>query len=629
MRTLQSTTLNEFRPYHVFLILFAAYTMITGCGESPSRSERIKNMIAQSKLASDPHSWSKPNEARVIHLHWVAEVDMNAHRIHATANYSVVSNENTREVIFDTRGLLIEEVLVNKLPVKWTIGEDRPIIGAPLTIPVKGDTAQVSIRYSTGPDAAALLWVDGDEPFLFTQSQAILARTWIPCQDSPGVRFTYTAEVTVPRGLLALMSADNPQGVNANGVYSFSMDQPVPSYLLALAVGKLQFRELGSRTGVYATADIIDRAAREFEDVEQMVTAAEKLYSPYAWGRYDLLVLPPAFPFGGMENPRLTFATPTILAGDKSLVSLVAHELAHSWSGNLVTNATWNDFWLNEGFTVYFELRIMEEVYGRERSEMLAALSMQDLLQTLGEVSSADSHLKLSLEGRDPDDGMTDIAYNKGYFLLRAIEEHCGRERFDAFLKNYFSNHAFQVMDTEQFIAYLKTHLLSEEEYQVLNVDGWIYGPGLPANHPRVASPAMEKVDAVAAEWTKLRDNARIPWKNWSYQEQYRFLSEIRDFRNADLAILDKSFGLTACTNSEVLFKWLELSVKHNYTPAYDRLESFLSEVGRRKFVLPLYQALVDSGQTDRAKSIYAKARGNYHAITVQSVDALLAEKGN
>jgi leukotriene-A4 hydrolase len=612
----------------VILLLPLVLFTWTGCGqhEEGKRSKRIQQMIAQSKLARDPHTWSKPNEARVTRLHWDADVDMTAHVIHATATYQVSNLTGAPEVILDMRDLTIHEVAVNGVPVVYRTSEPKDFIGAPLIIPIPKDSCEVSVRYSTSPDAGALLWVEGESPFLFSQSQAILARTWIPCQDSPGVRFTYTADVRVPKGLIALMSAENPQSASESGAYSFRMDQPIPSYLLALAVGNLEFRTIGPRTGVYALAEVVDAAAREFEDVEAMITAAEKLYGPYAWGRYDLLVLPAAFPFGGMENPRLTFATPTILAGDKSLVSLVAHELAHSWSGNLVTNSTWNDFWLNEGFTVYFELRIMEEVFGKESSEMLALLNRQDLDESLASIAPGDSHLRLQLENRDPDDGMTDIAYNKGYFFLRAIEDLTGRERFDAFLRSYFATHAFRVMDTDQFLSYLKTNLLSEEEYAAIRVGEWIDGPGLPGNAPEVQSPRMAEVDRLAAEWKSAADNAMIPWTAWSYQEKYRFLSSLKGLSADKMKMLDEAFSLTQSTNSEVLFKWLQLSILNRYTPAYPRAESFLAEVGRRKFVMPLYEAMVESGQKEMAKTVYARCRPAYHSVTAQSVDALLAE---
>jgi leukotriene-A4 hydrolase len=606
---------------YLFFIFGTAWFFVSCNSSTGEHSERVKSMIMQSKLAGDPHTWSRPNDARVTHLSWDADIDMEAHQIRATASYHVLNLKDTSVVILDVRDLNIEEVRVNNMPVAYLLGPAKSFIGQPLEIPIPPDSCEISIRYSTAPEAAALLWVDGERPFLFTQSQAILARTWIPCQDSPGVRFTYDARVKVPDGLLALMSAENPQQKLSGGQYSFRMNQPVPSYLMALAVGDIEFREIGPRTGVYATSEVIDKAAVEFSEMESLVEAAENLYGPYVWGRYDLLVLPAAFPFGGMENPRLTFATPTILAGDKSLVSLVAHELAHSWSGNLVTNSTWNDFWLNEGFTVYFEMRIMEAVYGKERSEMLAQLARQDLDFTLTELTGPDTHLKLALNGRDPDEGMSDIAYNKGYFFLRLIEESVGRDKFDVFLKNYFTSHAFEVMDTEAFVEYLRANLLSDEEMKTLRVDEWIYGPGLPSNAPVVHSDPLVKVDEKAAEWMKLKTPDRVPWDVWSYQERYRFLSAISDYSADDMAALDKAFSITQTGNSEVLFKWLENSIHHHYTNAYPRLEEFLLEVGRRKFVRPLYKAMIESGQREMALRIYSKAKPNYHSVTRESVD--------
>jgi aminopeptidase N len=436
--------------------------------------------------------------------------------------------------------------------------------------------------------------------------------------------------VKVPQGLMALMSAENPQSISADGTYSFKMDQPIPSYLMALAVGDVQFRPIGDRTGVYAIPSLIDAAANEFSDMQAMVDAAEKLYGPYVWGRYDLLILPPAFPFGGMENPKLTFATPTIIAGDKSLVSLVAHELAHSWSGNLVTNSTWDDFWLNEGFTVYFEQRIMEAVYGRERAEMLAQLSRQDLDATLTEISASahpeDTRLKLALEGRSPDDGMTDIAYNKGYFFLRLIEETAGRDKFDAFIKSYFDTHKFQVMDTERFLEYLRANLVTPEMERQINIQAWVYGEGLPANAPVVESNELSQVDKLREQWEKGEAKiAELPWERWSYQERYRFISNFSEVVTAkQMQTLDAHFAISATGNNEVLFAWLEQAIRKNYTPAYDELEKFLTSVGRRKFVAPLYEAMVATNQIQLAKSIYAKARPGYHAVTVGTVDEMM-----
>ncbi|MFM7814569.1 MAG: leukotriene A4 hydrolase C-terminal domain-containing protein, partial [Flavobacteriales bacterium] len=338
-----------------------------------------------------------------------------------------------------------------------------------------------------------------------------------------------------------------------------------------------------------------------------------------------------AFPFGGMENPKLTFATPTIIAGDRSLVSLVAHELAHSWSGNLVTNSTWDDFWLNEGFTVYFEQRIMEAVYGRDLSEMLAQLNRQDLDATIQDLQGSehpeDTRLKLALEGRSPDDGMTDIAYNKGYFFLRLIEEHVGRSKFDAFIKDYFTTHQFQVMDTERFLEFLQTHLLNEQDFKSLKVDEWIYGNGLPENIPAVQSKQLQLVDEWREKFESHQVKAQdIPWNTWSYQERYRFVSNWTEKLSvADMDAIDTAFHVNETGNNEVLFAWLKQSILKKREASYAALREFLSHVGRRKFVAPLYQALVESEQDALAREIYSGARAGYHAVTVETVDGILA----
>ena len=624
--------MKVFRYFTKLTICALCTLFVTSCDNQNSNasehSDRVKMMIANSKLAKDPHSYSHPNDIRVKHLSWDASVDFKSKSIHAIATYDIEHLTDTNRIVFDIKGLNIQKVLIDGKPTIFEIGADREFLGAPLSIEVDSTTKQVSIEYSTPQGAEALLWVDGEKPFLFTQSQAILARTWLPCQDSPGLRITYDAKVKVPSDLMALMSAENPTTLSKDGVYSFKMEQPIPTYLMALAVGDIRFKAIGDRTGVYAIPSVIDAAAYEFEDMQKMLEAAEKLYGDYVWGRYDVLVLPAAFPFGGMENPRITFATPTIIAGDKSLVSLIAHELAHSWSGNLVTNSTWNDFWLNEGFTVYFEERIMEEVFGREYSEMLAQLSRKELDATIAEIGAVnqkDTWLKLELEGRNPDDAMTDIAYNKGYFFLRLCEETIGREKWDVFLKKYFTEHAFQVMDTEQFLDYFKKNLASENIEQKININDWVYAPGIPANIPAVKSDRMEKVKMIADEWSaNTKKTNQIKWADWSYQEKVYFLNEIQVTSLDRMKELDRAFAISQTNNNEVLFSWLMRSVKIKYTDAYPKLEEFLTTVGRRKFVAPLYEELVATNQMDLAKNIYSKARPSYHAVTTETIDKLL-----
>jgi leukotriene-A4 hydrolase len=363
-----------------FLVVLAVLS--GGCYTAPKNES--------TPMKQDLHSYAKPHESRVKHLQWTATVDFKSRTISAVASWSLESAANADSVVLDMKDLHIHRITLNgKTPAEYHIGKKDAILGQALSIALVPNTHTVEIEYATDPAAEAVQWLNPQQttgktfPFLFTQSEAILARSWVPCQDTPGVRFTYEADVAVPKDLLALMSASNPQEKNSTGHYHFEMKQSISSYLLALAVGDIGFKPISARSGVYAEKSIADQAAWEFADLEKMISGAEALYGPYRWERYDVLVLPPSFPFGGMENPRLTFATPTILAGDRSLTSLIAHELAHSWSGNLVTNATWNDFWLNEGFTVYFETRIMEKLYGKDYSEMLASLNLQDLKEEI------------------------------------------------------------------------------------------------------------------------------------------------------------------------------------------------------------------------------------------------------
>lgn len=617
--------------------LLGACALLTACQSQDASSEEARSAKAQRVLAmnqvTDHHSYSRPAEARITHLDWNASVDFETRTIMGTATFDIETAIDAERIVFDTHDLTIHAASVDGVAAEFSLGEAQPFIGQSLTIPVQPGAKTVAIEYTSSPDANALLWVEaqGDRaPFLFTQSQAILARTWVPVQDSPGVRFSYDATVQVPQGLMALMSAKNPTGMTKDGRYTFRMEQPIPAYLLALAVGEVECRSVGERCAVYATPDLIDKAAYEFAEMEQLLLAAEDLYGPYAWERYDLLILPAAFPFGGMENPRLTFATPTIIAGDRSLVSLVAHELAHSWSGNLVTNATWDDFWLNEGFTVYFEQRIMEAVYGRDVSEMLATLSYQGLVDEVDAISDLnpdDTHLKLHLQGRDPDDGMTAIAYDKGYFFLRLMENTVGRERFDAWLSNYFEEYAFKGMDTERFVVYLKETLLADEaDLAAVRLDEWIYGPGLPDNCPRVSSARIERVDAALAGWEDgSLATAELPWNDWVYQERYRFLSNLADDTTPErMADLDATWGIGSTGNNEVLFAWMEQAIRSRYEPTYDRLEAFLIEVGRRKFLTPLYRAMTETDQMDMALGIYGKARPGYHSVATGTMDALL-----
>jgi leukotriene A-4 hydrolase/aminopeptidase len=583
------------------------------------------------RAMNDIHSFARPDEAVVKHLSLDLHVDFDKQQLTGFATLHIQKTAAARELVLDTNGLSIHKVTLDSgKETHFRVGQSQPHLGSPLLIDLEPDTKSVTVDYTSAPDAAAVQWLTpaqtagGKQPFLFTQSQAILARTWVPCQDSPGVRMTYDATIHVPKGLVAVMSAENSPDVAADGVYRFRMPQPIPSYLLALAVGDLAFRSLGRNSGVWAEKPMIDASAYELADTQKMIDAAEAIYGPYRWGQYDVLVLPPSFPFGGMENPRLTFATPTILAGDRSLVNLVAHELAHSWSGNLVTNATWNDFWLNEGFTVYFERRIMEAIAGRDYSEMLALLGFQDLEQTVAELQPRDTHLFLDLTGRDPDEAATKLPYEKGYFLLRLLEETVGREKWDAFLRSYFDRHAFESMTTSAWLTELEKAFPGVAAK--IEIEKWINGPGIPANVPKVRSDAFAKVEEQVGAFAGGSAAPDLETKQWSTHEWIHFLRHLpKELSREQMAQLDAAFKFTASGNSEILHEWLLNAIDKNYEPAYGALEKFLLRQGRRKFLKPLYQKLAETPEgLERAKKIYEKARPTYHSVSYRTIDQIL-----
>ena len=611
------------------------------CTQAPDQAAKENERVSmESTNPIDVHTYAKPEEAVVRHLDWDAKVDFDQQQIEAVARLDIEAKEGAEYLMLDTKDLAIHKVTLgqDEQPAQFELGEEDEHMGSPLRIKITPETERVNVYYTTGKDAEALQWLSPVQtagkknPFLFTQSQAILARSWIPIQDSPGIRFTYSATVKVPENLLALMSAENPTEKNNTGVYTFKMEQPIPAYLLALSVGDLVFEPVGERTGVYAEPVVIEKAAYEFAELDEMLEAAENLYGPYQWERYDLIVLPPSFPFGGMENPRLTFATPTILAGDRSLTSLVAHELAHSWSGNLVTNATWDDFWLNEGFTVYFERRIMEALYGPSYAEMLAELGYQDLVGTIADLKAEgneeDTRLKLDLEGRNPDDGVTDVAYEKGYFFLRHLENLVGREKFDAFLKNYFQENAFESMTTQGFIQYLKENLLEPNNIEVTDqtYEAWIFEPGLPESMPEVDSERFNEVERQLEAWQNGLPAQELKTEEWSSHEWLHFIRNLpENISKEQLQELDKTFGFTQSGNSEVLAAWFIHTIAREYEPAYPALRDFLTSVGRRKFLMPLYKKLMETPKGEEmARDIYKTARPNYHFVSVNSLDKLL-----
>jgi Aminopeptidase N len=614
-----------------------AVSAFTACKEGAFNKDN-KNSEPAKIVAKDLHTQSNADSITLKHLDLDIKVDFQQKKISGSAVWDIDNKYGLKTLKLDTYDLTIDSVIADGNKVAFSLAAFVEHLGSALQIPVDANTKQVKVYYSSGAKATALQWLQPQQtlgktnPFLYTQSESIYARSWIPCGDGPGIRYTYNARVTVPKGLMALMSAENPQQLSDSGIYHFKMEMPVPAYLMALAVGDIRFKAIDSRTGVYAEPNMLDKAHYEFGEVGSMVSTAEKLYGPYRWGRYDMLVLPPGFPIGGMENPKLTFCTPTIISGDRSLVNLIAHELAHNWSGNLVTNATWNDFWLNEGFTVYFERRLTEAMTDKSYADMLWELGYQDLEKEVNDLGkdSKNTHLKLDLTGRDPDDGLTDIAYEKGALFLCLIEKNVGREKMDAFLNKYFEEHAFKTITTEQFLDYLNANLIKGDSAlaRKLNIDAWVYGPGIPENAPRADMARFTKVDEVRASFLKDMPANRLNTTGWTTHEWLHFLRKMpKPLGVGKMKELDEQFHFTNSGNSEIADLWFTMAVASGYEAAYPKMDEFLSKVGRRKFLEPVYEEMMASGKQQMAKSIYHKYRMNYHPLAQTTLDKLIGEK--
>ena len=620
----------------LFFSLFLVISLISSC----STGELEKKTTSTFPVKN--HSFSNVDSIYTKHLHLDLKVDFMERKISGVARHQMI-NSGTKRAIFDIKGLKILKVTTgdvnNETNRKYEIGKEtnNKILGKPLIVDIDKNTAFVNIYYETTKESEALDWLDStltsskEKPFLYTQGQAILTRTWIPIQDVPSNRITYSADLSVPSDLLAVMSASNPKVKNKEGMYHFEMKQAIPCYLIALAVGDLVYGDLGNQTGVYCEPELLDDCVYEFKELPDMMKVAEDLYGEYAWEQYDLLILPYSFPFGGMENPRLTFANPTLIAGDRSLVSVIAHELAHSWSGNLVTNETWNDFWLNEGFTVYFENRIMEEIIGKSKADDLALIEFFELEEELERISKSahpeDAHLFLNLEGRDPDDGMTDVAYVKGAFFLKTLENKVGRDKMDVFLQSYFNHFKFTSVNTEKFVAYLEKELLKKYDID-FNYKEWIYEAGIPSNALVIESKGFERIKLMAEDissqkMSELNNKFTLADRgNYSVQEWLTFLRHLPSNISAErMKVLDESLQFSAWTNAEIQFEWFLKSISSNYTPAYPYLSAFLEKVGRRKFILPLYEALYNNEATkEKALSWFNSYKQNYHAVSSNSI---------
>lgn len=607
------------------LFIIVLYTHCTRVQEQPTKRP-------------DPHSFARPDSVSVQWLDLKLNLNFHQKKISGRALWTLKRIAGN-EIVFDLMDLPIDSIFLidangARMKASYYISDRDSILGQALRVILTEKTDKLEIHYQTNPDALALQWLDstmtlsGKNACLFTQCQSIYARSWIPCQDGPSVRFGYEAEVLVPPGSLALMSARNPQQKNESGIYTFRMEQPIPSYLMALAVGDFEFKPIGERTGVYADPLLVEKAAWEFADLEKMVHTAESLYGPYAWDRYDVIVLPTGFPFGGMENPRLTFLTPSVIAGDRSLTSLLAHELAHSWSGNLVTNSSWEDFWLNEGFTTYFESRIMEALYGKEYADMLSILGLQDLDHSLEDQKEEPelSKLKLDLWDKDPELSLSDVAYEKGKLLLKYLEERIGRDKWDPFLKSYFQEFAFKTNHTEGFLQYFQKHFDQIQTSVLDTMNLFIHQSGRLDFTPNYSKKLFEQVDSIRDIFIRNKKLDRKITGSWSTHEWLYFIRSLeKDQADWIVISLESSHKLSQSGNTEIAFAWLHYIIQSGLATKFEKeIDCFLHSNGRRKFILPLYEGLYKTGQEEWALKTFHSARKVYHPISIQSIEKAL-----
>jgi aminopeptidase N len=587
----------------------------------------------------DPTSYSDLTQGKIKHIDFYIQVDFDSRTLDIEATYQMDAPVHGF-LYLDTFKIEIKEAHVNGRSLEWEFDAHDETKGERLHLKGFEGDASFTLKVKTSPEARALQWMKasqtagGKHPFLFSQCQANNARSIFPCQDTPSVRFTYSAEVEVPKELTAVMAAEQAKvpalsrskDREESGMFIFNMPQPIPSYLFAIAVANLTSREFGPLTGIYAEPEVIDAAAWEFAETEKTLIEAEKLLGPYLWGRYDLLVLPPSFPFGGMENPRLTFLTPTAITGTRGQASLVTHELAHAWTGNLVTNATWQDFWLNEGWTTYAETRITEILEGRDVTDLNAVYDERRIMEAINLVG-ADSpftRLKVPSDAGEGDTFTAGIPYVKGSFFLKECEYAVGRERFDEFIQKYMKRFQFQSLTTEEFLEFLNAEL--PDVFEKVDVQTWVYKPGMPEAWHKPQSHLYDEVERVLADFR----NGKLPTKQQAQGwHRYQILSFLQGLPNTisveECKQLEDILELEKRNDDLFLSYFYALATASGYNEVMPRVEQFVEKIGRLLYLMPVARALTEADWTrDQARALFERVREKQHPVTVAAIERLL-----
>ncbi|XP_011888316.1 PREDICTED: leukotriene A-4 hydrolase [Cercocebus atys] len=581
---------------------------------------------------------SPASVCRTKHLHLRCSVDFTRRTLTGTAALTVQSQEdNLRSLVLDTKDLIIEKVVINGQEVKYALGERQSYKGSPMEISLpialsKNQEIVIEISFETSPKSSALQWLTPEQtsgkehPYLFSQCQAIHCRAVLPCQDTPSVKLTYTAEVSVPKELVALMSAirdgevPDPEDPSRK-IYKFIQKVPIPCYLIALVVGALESRQIGPRTLVWSEKEQVEKSAYEFSETESMLKIAEDLGGPYVWGQYDLLVLPPSFPYGGMENPCLTFVTPTLLAGDKSLSNVIAHEISHSWTGNLVTNKTWDHFW-------YF---LLAYLCGDSSLSICFSMLFHVLqVKTFGETHPF-TKLVVDLTDVDPDVAYSSVPYEKGFALLFYLEQLLGGpELFLGFLKAYVEKFSYKSITTDDWKDFLYSYF--KDKVDVLNqVDwnAWLYSPGLPPIKPNYDMTLTNACIALSQRWITAKEEDLNSFnatdlKDLSSHQLNEFLAQM--LQRAPLPLghikrMQEVYNFNAINNSEIRFRWLRLCIQSKWEDAIPLALKMATEQGRMKFTRPLFKDLTAFDKShDQAVQTYQEHKASMHPVTAMLV---------
>jgi len=606
---------------------------------------------------NDYHSFANIDQFRVTRMEmdlrvWIVNGVSVARSLDGSVALEIKRlDPDATELVLDTKGLLISDVsqkavdllgATSKDQTTWVsrpfhMGKSDPILGAPLVIELpasKKTTELIKIDYETAQDASGLTWLDTKrslgrtEPFLYTRSGGLGARSWIPLQDTPLVRMTYTVRLHTPPELKAVMSAESDLTIKGKGEYLFENLKPTPAWEIALAVGDLKFKETGPRSGVYAEKSMIDSAAKSFANTETMLEADEKMFGSYRWSRFDIVVMPSNYPALGAAAPRLAFVSPTAVAEDDRSSAALAREMAHAWAGELVSNANWRDLWLNEGVAAYMESRTITALYGAQRAALEEAADLAELRARLATLKPADQLLAVDLRGRDPEVGGTSVPYEKGRLFMNFLDAKFGREHFDAFLRGYFDRFAFKSISTDQFLAYLHETLLDRYPGLVTSseVDQWVNGPGIPAYAVLPPGNLFQPVDEARNAFFAGHLQPKQFGADWlSEQWEYFFDTMTSPMLKPQLEALDQARNFSKSRDGEIERSWLNQVIVADYRQAYPRLEEFLGTVGELNLITPLYVQLMktDAGAT-LAKRVYKKARAGYDPIVVAVLDPIL-----